>query len=398
MLSFALMVKNEGENLERCLTSVLPFSPEIVVLDTGSSDNTIEIAKKFTDKIFHQQWQDNFSLHRNKSFSLTNGEWIFQIDADEEIVFESPSTPKVFLKFLEKLPKEVNAIAFPLRDFRPSTGTYAAEFDVARCFRRGKVTYHRKIHNRPDYDGLVTYFDDLYLKHYGYDMSDEKRKEKAKRTIGLLEAAVAEDPKDYESYFYLCQAYRQLEDNVEKSLENGLKYLELKDAIGAEFNQAIYHTVAALYFEKGDVAKSGTIIKQGLAVNNKNPDLWFDTLKIAVKCKEMKAIAVASQSYVTAIRELRKTRTSSLGGQFFFYTDSDSVATGLYYLSMCYFQNGASELVNLKNILKFSSGKTQDEIKGRIAEDMKTMNLEDLSERKLIIPSTDMAAAAFAGR
>jgi glycosyltransferase involved in cell wall biosynthesis len=398
LLSFALMVKDEKEHLERCLTSTLPFNAEIVVLDTGSSDNTVDIAKKFTNQVFHQKWQDDFSLHRNKSFSLANGEWIFQIDADEQIVFENERTPAIFLEYIQQLPPEVTAVGFPLRDFRLSTNTYAAEFDVARCFRRGTVTYNRKIHNRPDFDGQITYFDAMYLKHYGYDLTEEQRKVKAQRTIRLLLESVEENPNDHESHFYLCQSYKQLNEDNAKSIEYGLKYIEMmKDIPPANFNQAIFHTMAALYFEQGDMEKSGQMIKRGIANNDKNPDLWFDTLKIAVKEKNMKAIASSSQQYVTAIRNLRKTRTTTnLGGQFFFYTDSDSVATGLYYLSMCYLQNGVSEITNLKKILSFCSPVTQQQITERMAQDMGIMQLQDLSENPS--SSAEMAAMAFAGK
>ena len=398
LLSFALMVKNEKEHLDRCLKSVQPFNAEIVVLDTGSSDNTVDIAKKFTDQVFHQKWQDDFSLHRNKSFSLANGDWIFQIDADEEIVFEDERAPHVFLEYIKQLPPEITAVGFPLRDFRPSTNTYAAEFDVARCFRRGTVTYNRKIHNRPDFSGSIVYFDALYLRHYGYDLTEEQRKVKAQRTIRLLLESIAEDPSDSESYFYLCQSYKQLNDDNSKSIECGLKYLDMMEGIPpANFNQAIFHTMAALYFEEGDLVNSGQMIKRGLANNDKSPDLWFDTLKIAVKEKNMKAIANASQHYVVAIRDLRKTRTTTnLGGQFFFYTDSDSVATGLYYLSMCYLQNGVSEMINLKKILSFCSPVTRQQIVERMKQDMEIMGLQDLNQETL--PSADMAAMAFAGK
>jgi len=385
-LSFAMMVKNEGENLERCLSSVLPFSSEIVILDTGSTDNTVDIAKKFTDKIYHQKWQDDFSLHRNKSFSLANGEWIFQLDADEELILDNQGTAQQFLDYLAQLPLTIHAVAFPLRDYRPSTKTYTAEFDAARCFRRGKVVYHRKIHNRPDFEGSITYFDKMYIKHYGYDLTEEQQKIKAKRTIGLLLKSIQEDPNDYESHFYLCQAYKSMANDTEKSFIHGLKYLSMKDLIGKDFNMAIYHTLAAMYFEQEDMIQSAEMIKQGLAVNNKNPDLWFDTLKIAVKEKKMRTIATAAQNYISCIRELRKIRTESLGGQFFFHTCSDSVASGLYYLSMCYFENGVMELKNLKQILGFCTDKTRNEINARIDDDMKSMKLEDTSERRILIP------------
>ena len=83
-LGVAMMVKNEAKVLKRALHSTLDMVSEIVVLDTGSKDDTVEIAQGFTKNVFHQSWADNFSLHRNKSFSyIKNSDWILQIDADD---------------------------------------------------------------------------------------------------------------------------------------------------------------------------------------------------------------------------------------------------------------------------------------------------------------------------
>lgn len=66
-VSLAMIVRNEQQNLERCLTSVQGLFGEIVIVDTGSSDRTIEIAQRFTDQVYVTPWQDSFSVARNTS-------------------------------------------------------------------------------------------------------------------------------------------------------------------------------------------------------------------------------------------------------------------------------------------------------------------------------------------
>lgn len=85
-ISVAMIVKNEEECLERCLESVKD-ADEIVICDTGSTDRTIEIAKKYTDKVFTDYvWRDDFSEARNHAISKCTGDWIMSIDADHELL------------------------------------------------------------------------------------------------------------------------------------------------------------------------------------------------------------------------------------------------------------------------------------------------------------------------
>ncbi|RLI53346.1 MAG: glycosyltransferase family 2 protein, partial [Candidatus Thorarchaeota archaeon] len=73
ILSVAMIVRDESNNLARCLESIKKFNAQIVILDTGSVDDTVEIAKRYTNEVYFQKWQDNYSLHRNKSFSYCKG-------------------------------------------------------------------------------------------------------------------------------------------------------------------------------------------------------------------------------------------------------------------------------------------------------------------------------------
>jgi len=85
-LTVCLIVKNEESCLERCLESVKDIG-QIVIVDTGSTDSTIDIARKYTDKVFTDYtWNDNFAEARNHAISKCETDWIFTIDADEHLV------------------------------------------------------------------------------------------------------------------------------------------------------------------------------------------------------------------------------------------------------------------------------------------------------------------------
>jgi glycosyltransferase involved in cell wall biosynthesis len=84
-LSLCMIVKNEEDNLERCLESVREVVDEMVIVDTGSTDGTVAVAEKFGARVFHHPWQGSFSEARNHALGFAVGDWILQMDGDEEL-------------------------------------------------------------------------------------------------------------------------------------------------------------------------------------------------------------------------------------------------------------------------------------------------------------------------
>ncbi|HTG69016.1 MAG TPA: glycosyltransferase family 2 protein, partial [Candidatus Udaeobacter sp.] len=82
-ISLCMIVKNEEQVLDRCLNSVKDLVDEIVIVDTGSTDSTKEIAANYTDRIFHFEWIDDFSAARNYSFRHATKDYILWLDADD---------------------------------------------------------------------------------------------------------------------------------------------------------------------------------------------------------------------------------------------------------------------------------------------------------------------------
>jgi glycosyltransferase involved in cell wall biosynthesis len=95
-LSAVLIVKNEAANIERCLKS-LSFAGEIVVLDTGSTDNTVEICNKYTDKIYSLDKWEGFGKAKQIAVNYANNDWILSVDADEEITTELAEKIQIIL-------------------------------------------------------------------------------------------------------------------------------------------------------------------------------------------------------------------------------------------------------------------------------------------------------------
>ena len=88
-LSVVLITKNEEANIARTLASVTELADEIIVVDSGSTDRTLEIARTFGPKvkIFEEEWK-GFARQKNSAIAKANGDWIFSLDADEEVFAE----------------------------------------------------------------------------------------------------------------------------------------------------------------------------------------------------------------------------------------------------------------------------------------------------------------------
>jgi hypothetical protein len=96
-VSVCLITKNEEQFIGHCLKSVREIAHQIVVLDTGSTDRTIEIAKEYTAEVHSSVWRDDFSAARNAALEHCTGDWILILDADEEL------TPEGRLQLLHEL-------------------------------------------------------------------------------------------------------------------------------------------------------------------------------------------------------------------------------------------------------------------------------------------------------
>ncbi len=109
-ISLCMIVKNEAKTLANCLNCAKKFVDEIIVVDTGSKDNTIEIAKEFTEKVYNFDWVNDFSAARNFSFSKATMDYILWLDADDVI---SDENIDAFLSIKENLPSDVDAVMLP---------------------------------------------------------------------------------------------------------------------------------------------------------------------------------------------------------------------------------------------------------------------------------------------
>jgi len=208
-MTACLIVKNESANLDRCLKSLHKAVHEIVVVDTGSTDDTVEIAKKHKAKIGQFEWIDDFAAARNHALTLATGDWILWIDADEEL---SPDS-RPFLKEAVIRPHfgGFNAEIVNFTGEHNDTSQYLHQ--AIRLFRRlPGVQYTGRIHEQitPSLEKIGLPWANLpgfRILHYGYRPSVMVKRNKVGRTITALEKEVRESPQDPFHWFNLANAY-----------------------------------------------------------------------------------------------------------------------------------------------------------------------------------------------
>lgn len=89
-ISLCMIVRNEADTIERCLRSAAPAVDELIVVDTGSTDDTVRIARRYGAVVFSAEWEDDFAAARNVGLERATGDWILVLDADEELAEDAP--------------------------------------------------------------------------------------------------------------------------------------------------------------------------------------------------------------------------------------------------------------------------------------------------------------------
>src|SRR3954469_15272586 len=213
-LSLCMIVKDEEEMLPRTLEAIKPAVDEIVVVDTGSTDRTVEIAESFGAKVLHHEWTGDFAAARNVSIDAASGDWIVWLDADEVLVPED--APK-----LRELTGQIWREAFYLVETNftgdVEDGT-AVTHNALRVFRnRPEYRFEGRLHeqfahNLPGYLGERVAHTQVRVEHYGYLGVVRDKKDKAKRNLELLERQSAEGLDTAYHKFNLGSEYLALGD------------------------------------------------------------------------------------------------------------------------------------------------------------------------------------------
>ncbi len=219
ILTIGMIVKNEEKYLSRCIEGISPLlkaiPSELIIVDTGSRDETVEIAKTYTDKVYPFAWCDDFAAARNVTIQHATGSWYMQVDADE--IFESVEGMISF--FQSGLYKNYQSASYRMLNWMkgPEGEDYVEEHIATRLYRfRPGIAYVGKIHEYIPYSQPTYAIADI-VNHYGYcyERPSEKH-QKQIRNIRSLEEVLREQPENLPIRIQLIREWIQ-DDNLEKA-------------------------------------------------------------------------------------------------------------------------------------------------------------------------------------
>lgn len=277
LLTIGMMVKNEEKHLAECLSSLDSIREEIdselVIVDTGSDDNTVEIAKEYTDKVYFHEWNDNFSEMRNTVINYAKGDWYFSLDGDE--IVNNPETIINFFKSGKH--KKYNAGLVTQKNYTNLEENRFSKILVPRLFKNDKVfCFKGAVHNQPQYKQPV-YGLDTILDHYGYVASDEALIErKFQRTSNILKQELEKDPTNVYYWFQLSKSY-----NMHKDQEDALDAIEEAYKVAREndldlsIRMYVLIQLAKMYLINNRYKMAEKIAKNALDIKDGYVDLYY---------------------------------------------------------------------------------------------------------------------------
>ena len=245
LLSINMIVKDEEKYLRDCLTAIKPIleqvHSELIIVDTGSTDNTVEIAKEFTDRVYHSEWKGDFAEARNQALKRSRGKWCMTLDADE--IYQDVDDIIEFFNSGEY--KKFGFATMQLENIKASSDMVSL-FNPLRFFKMNKgVKWHGAIHEMPRPLSLPEKFIKSRALHYGYMFETEEEKiiKNERNLVPLLEM-FEKDPEDTRNIFHIINQYAAVGDTKETD-----KYLDIAFECYKKKNRKkdiLYH---AIYFQ-----------------------------------------------------------------------------------------------------------------------------------------------------
>jgi len=236
-ISLALIVRDSSKTLDRCLSTARDAVDEIVVVDTGSIDDTVAIAKKYTDKVYFFEWIDDFAAARNYSFDRCTKDFIFWLDSDDYMLPEDVQK----IKDMDFSDKEIIISKYAYA--RDEYGNVLCYVPRERILKRSlNLRWQEPIHEYFPMNGKV-FNSDILVQH-------NKQHGTSERNLSILER-ITEKSNFSRNYYYLGSEYLDF-----NRLDEAIKYLQMfvesSDAYWEDIYQAHYKLAQCHFIQKND--------------------------------------------------------------------------------------------------------------------------------------------------
>ena len=299
-LSLCMIVRNEERVLGDCLASAHPWFDEIVVVDTGSTDRTVEIATQHGAKVFSFPWCDDFSAARNVSLAHATGDWVMWLDADDTLPEECGRQ----LRDLALLAEERTTGFLMQVQIPPAPGEVGfTVVDHVKMFRnqpnlRFEGRIHEQILEAISRTGGRVERSPLHVVHSGYDYSPEGQRKKRERDLTILEKDLAERPNHPFVWFNIGMTAFHLKDfgRAIPALEKCLSLTGPRESIVRK----VYAMLVGCWSGKKELEEARVWLEKGLALFPRDPELLF---RAGILYRDRGDWAAAERSYLLLLTE-----------------------------------------------------------------------------------------------
>ena len=309
-LSACVITKNEEENIGTWLASMKKIADEMIVVDTGSTDRTVEMAKEAGARVFHHAWQNDFAAAKNAALEKAKGDWILFLDADEH--FSPQTLPKVrpLLEKVEASPKPIVGVICRLINIDKDQGNrFMGAIFQLRIFRNSRdLRYEGKIHEhivdvrREEHEMFAT--PKLVIFHTGYSLHLVRKK--LERNLDFLrqkEEAQGESVDDalhYMDCYYGLGDFARAAEYARKAIASKIIYMGRE---GAEY----WGLVRALLAQKRPKEEILPVLEEAMA---KYPDLAEFPMEVGLLAWEERDYLLAEKMFRRGMACRKKTPTS----------------------------------------------------------------------------------------
>ena len=347
-ISLCLIVKDEEKVLERCINSLKGCYDELIIVDTGSTDDTINIAKKLGARVEHFKWIDDFAAARNYAFSFATGDWIMWVDADDVLMKEDTKRFREIVHSHDN--DDVMGINFPYIYSHESTGTGEIpnfKYHRLRIMKKeSNPVWIGRIHEYNKIEGKTINCDEIDFHHY---RDEGKGTQNTARNLRILKKVVDDcSPEDKPRYLFYYGKECIYNNMLDEAIKAFKEYIPLSNWI-PEKHRAMYE-MAVCYQIKGDIDNAKKYAHESMLIDEDFVDPYILLGKIAYNNKEWQRCI----KWMTAA-----TKCNAPQVKFFDYIPYHTYVP-YDFMSICYWNLGNKEKA-LETINKCLEYKPNDE-------------------------------------
>lgn len=278
LVSLCMIVKNEEECLPRALANWRDLADELIIVDTGSTDRTVEIAQAHDAAVLHYDWKvpGHKGEARNVGIDAAQGKWIVVLDADE--VIRNPAGVRRSLQ----ANKDADAINVQFINFAEDGSQSLAWYQI-RIFRRGRLRYFYREHEfpKPIVDGTTVAVSDIVFEHR---VPPGRQAGKSLPMMARLTLDVAENPGDPHPLYFL---HRECVNQGEyhRGIQLGHEFLALAEPLGLVTGDC-WANLAIAYQRLGDMLRARTSLYAAIGQEPTRREWWYRAAVLHADCQQ----------------------------------------------------------------------------------------------------------------